>query len=182
VPQCLGNAGLIKGKTIGLDATTLEANAALRTIVWRDTGEGYEEFLTRLALLVPSLESVRSLIEKHLRQAGVSVASTMVLNRFDTIVGMVEAGQGTAIVPSYAQPVCQHRRVVMSRLNESDRPNRVLSDSESREETAASRRGVRDVLAGVHCPMGGARRPALTKALAFRAYSSHRVRSGRGGR
>jgi transposase len=49
VAQCLGNAGLIKGKTIGLDATTLEANAALRSIVRRDTGEGYEVFLTRLA-------------------------------------------------------------------------------------------------------------------------------------
>jgi len=40
---------LIKGTTIGLDATTLEANAALRSIVRRDTGEGYEDFLTRLA-------------------------------------------------------------------------------------------------------------------------------------
>jgi hypothetical protein len=40
---------LVKGKTIGIDATTLEANAALRTIVRRDTGEGYEEFLTKLA-------------------------------------------------------------------------------------------------------------------------------------
>jgi transposase len=42
-------AGLVKGKTVGIDATTLEANAALRSIVRRDTGEGYEEFLTRLA-------------------------------------------------------------------------------------------------------------------------------------
>jgi transposase len=49
VPQCLGNAGLVKGKTIGIDATTLEANAALKSIVCRDTGEGYEECLTRLA-------------------------------------------------------------------------------------------------------------------------------------
>jgi len=49
VLQCLGTAGLVKGKTIGIDATTLEANAALRSIVRRDTGEGYEEFLTRLA-------------------------------------------------------------------------------------------------------------------------------------
>jgi hypothetical protein len=39
-------AGLVKGKTIGIDATTLEANAALRSIVRRDTGESYEEFLT----------------------------------------------------------------------------------------------------------------------------------------
>ena len=35
VAQCLGHAGLIKGKTIGLDATTLEANAALGSIVRR---------------------------------------------------------------------------------------------------------------------------------------------------
>jgi transposase len=47
--QCLSTAGLVKGKTIGIDATTLEANAALRSIVRRDTGESYEEFLTKLA-------------------------------------------------------------------------------------------------------------------------------------
>jgi transposase len=41
--------GLLKGQTVGIDATTLEANAALRTIVRRDTGEGYQEFLKRLA-------------------------------------------------------------------------------------------------------------------------------------
>jgi transposase len=49
VLQCLGTAGLVKGKTIGIDATTLEANAALRSIVRRDTGESYKEFLTKLA-------------------------------------------------------------------------------------------------------------------------------------
>src|SRR5256885_299891 len=45
----LAKKGLLKGKTLGIDATTLEANAALRTIVRRDTGEGYQEFLKRLA-------------------------------------------------------------------------------------------------------------------------------------
>ena len=49
VLQCLGTGGLVMGHTIGVDATTLEANAALRSIVRRDTGEGYEDFLTRLA-------------------------------------------------------------------------------------------------------------------------------------
>jgi transposase len=49
VLQCLGIAGLIKGKTLAIDATTLEANAALRSIVRRDTGESYNEFLTKLA-------------------------------------------------------------------------------------------------------------------------------------
>ena len=47
--QMLATADLVKGKTIGIDATTLEANAALRSIVRRDSGETYQEFLTRLA-------------------------------------------------------------------------------------------------------------------------------------
>jgi Transposase DDE domain len=49
VLQCLGIGGLIKGKTLAIDATTLEANAAMRSIVRRDTGESYQEFLTQLA-------------------------------------------------------------------------------------------------------------------------------------
>jgi transposase len=47
--QRLADAGLVKGKTVGIDATTLEANAALRTIVRRDTSESYQDFLTKLA-------------------------------------------------------------------------------------------------------------------------------------
>ena len=50
VLQRLTDAGLVKGKTIGIDATTLEANAAMRSIVRRDTGEGYETFLHGLAV------------------------------------------------------------------------------------------------------------------------------------
>jgi len=50
VLQRLTDAGLVKGKTIGIDATTLEANAAMRSIVRRDTGEGYEAFLHGLAV------------------------------------------------------------------------------------------------------------------------------------
>ena len=49
VLQRLAEAGLVTGTTVGIDATTLEANAALRNIVRRDTGESYEAFLTQLA-------------------------------------------------------------------------------------------------------------------------------------
>jgi transposase len=45
----LAGADLVKGKTVGIDATTLEANAALRSIVRRDSGERYHDFLTKLA-------------------------------------------------------------------------------------------------------------------------------------
>ena len=45
----IAEAGLVKGERIGVDASTLEANAALRNIVRRDTAEGYREMLERLA-------------------------------------------------------------------------------------------------------------------------------------
>jgi len=49
VQQRLVAAELLTGRTVAIDATTLEANAAMRSIVRRDTGETYQEFLTRLA-------------------------------------------------------------------------------------------------------------------------------------
>src|SRR5438874_918235 len=49
VQERLVAAGLLKGQTVAIDATTLEANAAMRSIVRRATGESYQEFLTRLA-------------------------------------------------------------------------------------------------------------------------------------
>jgi len=47
--EVLCDRGVVQGKTVGIDATTLEANAAMRSIVRRDTGESYQEFLKRLA-------------------------------------------------------------------------------------------------------------------------------------
>ena len=40
---------LLKGKTVGVDATLLEANAAMKSIVRKDTGEDYKAYLRRLA-------------------------------------------------------------------------------------------------------------------------------------
>src|SRR5438876_10813544 len=45
----LADRGLLQGQRIAIDATTLEANAAMRSIVRRDTGASYEEFLRGLA-------------------------------------------------------------------------------------------------------------------------------------
>jgi transposase len=49
VLKVLAGSKLLKGKTVGIDATTLEANAAMRSIIRRDTSESYEEYLTKLA-------------------------------------------------------------------------------------------------------------------------------------
>ncbi len=69
VLERLAEAKLLKGNTIGVDATTLEANAALRSIVRRDTGEQYGEFLRRLAqesgIETPSREQLAKLDRKR---------------------------------------------------------------------------------------------------------------------
>ncbi len=65
VQERLIAAGLLRGRTVAIDATTLEANAAMRSIVRRDTGETYQEFLTRLAaesgLKTPTREALARL-------------------------------------------------------------------------------------------------------------------------
>lgn len=69
VLRVIAEKGLLKGKTIGIDGTTLEANAALRSIVRRDTGESYQEFLTRLAkesgMETPTREQLAKLDRKR---------------------------------------------------------------------------------------------------------------------
>ncbi len=71
--KVLANHGLVDGKTVGVDSTTLEANAAMRSIVRRDTGEGYQEFLTRLAkesgIETPTREDLARLDKKRKNKA-----------------------------------------------------------------------------------------------------------------
>ena len=78
VLQQLAETGLVGGKTLGIDATMLEANAAMRSIVRRDTGEDYTAFLTGLAkasgIETPTAEDLarfdRKRKKKSLRLAG----------------------------------------------------------------------------------------------------------------
>jgi transposase len=65
----LADRGLLKGQRIAIDATTLEANAAMRSIVRRDTGASYEEFLCGLAkasgIATPTREDLARLDRKR---------------------------------------------------------------------------------------------------------------------
>jgi transposase len=69
VLKILANHDLVEGKTIGVDSTTLEANAALRSIVRRDNGQSYQEFLTDLArqsgIETPTREDLAKLDRKR---------------------------------------------------------------------------------------------------------------------
>src|SRR6202022_4052817 len=70
--ELLRDKGLLRGRTVGIDATTLEANAAMRSIVRRDNGEGYEEFLQRLAegsgIATPTREQLAKLDRKRAKK------------------------------------------------------------------------------------------------------------------
>jgi transposase len=65
----LADRGLLKGKMVGVDSTTLEANAAMRSIVRRDNGQRYEAFLTELAkksgIATPSREDLARIDRKR---------------------------------------------------------------------------------------------------------------------
>src|SRR3954447_5766136 len=69
VLERLAEHGLIKGDRIGVDASTMEANAALRAIVRRADGEGYREMLERLAkesgIATPTAEDLIRLDRKR---------------------------------------------------------------------------------------------------------------------
>ena len=56
--------GLLKGKTIAVDATTLEANAAMKSLVRRDTGEDWKEYVRRLA----AAEGIENPSDEELRR------------------------------------------------------------------------------------------------------------------
>lgn len=63
VLRLLDEKQLVKGKTVGVDSTTLEANAAMKSIVRRDTGDDYETYVKQLmakeGIENPSSDEVR---------------------------------------------------------------------------------------------------------------------------
>jgi transposase len=69
VLRLLDQKGLLRAKTLGIDATTLEANAAMKTIVRKDNGADWQEYLRQLAkaegLENPSDEELRRLDRKR---------------------------------------------------------------------------------------------------------------------
>jgi transposase len=73
VLKVLADYNLVSGKTVGVDATTLEANAAMRSIVRKDTKQNYQEFLTELAeasgIETPTREDLAKLDRKRKNKA-----------------------------------------------------------------------------------------------------------------
>jgi len=60
--------GLVKGKTVAVDSTTLEANAAMKSIIRRDTGEDWKEYVKRLMHEEGALRSDEEPTDEELRR------------------------------------------------------------------------------------------------------------------
>jgi transposase len=71
--KLLAKEGLVEGKTAGIDSTTLEANAAMKSIVRRDTKESYDQYLTGLAktsgIETPTREDLAKIDKKRKNKA-----------------------------------------------------------------------------------------------------------------
>jgi DNA-binding transcriptional LysR family regulator len=67
---------------------------------------------------LPPANPVQELIERQLKQIGRSDEARPVYENFHTILAMVEAGYGVAILPSFIAPACRRYRIALSILTE----------------------------------------------------------------
>ena len=85
------------------------ARAISRTVTWASLkGE-------RFVALQPSLP-LQQFVDRHLAKAGIGYQPSLVLNYLHTLITMVEAGVGIAIVPSFVLPDCRSRGLIISPL------------------------------------------------------------------
>lgn len=68
VVRILSGEGLIQGQTVSVDATTLEASAAMKSIVRRDNGQSYDEYLRGLAAAAGIEEATREQLARFDRR------------------------------------------------------------------------------------------------------------------
>ena len=122
----IAEAGLIKGERIGVDASTMEANAALRNIVRRDNGEGYREMLERLAresgVETPTAENLARLDRKR---KGKKLSNTDWVSKSDPEAKIAKMKDGTthlAYKPEHAVDL-DTGAVVAAELHPADEGN-----------------------------------------------------------
>ena len=140
----IAEAGLIKGERIGLDASTMEANAALRNIVRRDNGEGYREMLERLAgesgVETPTAEDLARLERKR---KGKKLSNTDWVSKSDPTTlsktlakaeANLEAVDAAPTLENPAECVADkgyHSRAVLRALNDSPWKTRIAAPKQT---------------------------------------------------
>ena len=126
----IAEAGLIKGERIGVDASTMEANAALRNIVRRDNGEGYREMLERLAresgVETPTAEDLARLERKR---KGKKLSKT--LAKAEANLEAVDAAPTSENPAECVADKGYHSRAVLRALNDSPWKTRIAAPKQT---------------------------------------------------
>jgi len=150
VLKILANHDLIDGKTVGVDGTTLEANAAMRSIVRRDTGEGYQEFLTQLAkesgIETPTREDLAKLDKKRKNKASnddwqspddpdakitkMKDGTTHLAHKAEHAVDLGEAGHGAILAVNVCDAAAGDTATLTDTIVASTENLRAVSDDE----------------------------------------------------
>jgi len=165
-------AGLLRGKTIGIDATTLEANAAMRSIVRRDTGESYQKFLTRLAkssgIKTPTREALARL-DRRRRKRMSNQEWTSPSDPDAKITKMKDGRTHLAHKAEHAVDMATGAIVAVT-VQDADR-----GDTTSVDETLAQAEKQIDEVAATPEGEGQVHEDGLSEVVADRGYHSDRV-------
>jgi len=163
----LAAADLLKGRTVAIDATTLEANAAMRSIVRRDTGETYQEFLTRLAtesgIKTPTREALARLDRRRKKRT----SNTDWKNPFDPDAKITKMKDGRTHLAHKAEHAIDldSGAMVAVTLQGAD-----VGDTTSLVETALA---AAEQVEAAHA--ASAAPPALTELIADKGYHSNQT-------
>ncbi len=150
VLKILANHELIEGKTIGVDSTTLEANAALRSIVRRDNGQSYQDFLTELAkqsgIETPTREDLAKL-DRNRKNKGnnddwqnphdpdakitrMKDGTTHLAHKAEHAVDMAENGHGVILAVNVCDAAAGDAKTICDTINQASENLRAIADDE----------------------------------------------------
>ncbi|MEQ8667888.1 MAG: transposase [Pirellulales bacterium] len=181
--------GLLKGKTVAVDSTTLEADAAMKSIVRRDSGEDWKEYVTRLMKEEgvieeeddPSDEEVRRFDKKRKNK---KVSNDDWISRTDPGARITKMKDGRTHLAYKAEHVIDAATelILAAEVYEADHSDsQTLTDStmEAVENTkqAGGKRKIKEVVAdkGYH----SAKQLELIQSLNFRTYIPEPQRKGK---
>jgi transposase len=164
VLRLLKEHGLLKGKTLGIDATTLEANAAMKTIVRKQTGENWTEYLRGLA----RAEGVENPTEEDLRRLDRQRTDKKVSNEHwqspndpDSRITRMKDGRTHLAYKAEHAVDLRTEAIVMAHVTHADR-----GDAQTGPETA--------ILAQA-CLVASGSQMAITELVADKGYHDNRL-------
>lgn len=181
--------GLLKGKTVAVDSTTLEADAAMKSIVRRDSGEDWKQYVTRLMKDEgvieddddPTDEEVRRFDKKRKNR---KVSNNDWVSRTDPDSRIAKMKDGRTHLAYKAEHVidAETELILAAKVYEADHNDtQTLVDctmeAVENAKHAASERKIEEVVAdkGYH----SAKQSELNQSLNFRTYIPEPQRKGK---